>query len=1523
MKKILSRIFSVVLMAATVATPSMAQLAKKAGGKADVKKATITMKAQPARDKKAAKGGKSLNILPKRQASGPFRTAKSGKAAGVKKVASYEAANIPTLYGAVIYQEGWGEGNTPYGLYNVSQSQTSVVVDGINASSGGVCVDGIYYSVDYFSFWGMVFVTVYGHDVESGEKVCQYDGEVQNVPVGGMTVDPSSGTVYGIGYNAAGDGLQLAKFAFTETECTVTPVAAIEGNWNTIACTSDGQLYGISYTGETQGESFVVTGSELNKIDKATGAVTVVGSTGCAPMYLSSGCIDPKTNRMFWDVCAADETSVLYEVNLSTGAATPLMTYDLGDEIMGMYVPAPAAEPTAPAECKNVEFHFDGASLAGTVTLTTPATLFDGTTQGSGELFVMVLANGEIVAGGEPQAWNSQITIPVDLSLMGAGMYDFTVFASGDGGDGPKTMVKNVWVGADTPEATTAELKYENGNMELSWLPVTGTVNGGYLDTENLTYKVVRADGSVAAEGLTVTSFTEAVAEPESITSYYYTVYAVAGDLVSAEAKSNTVVLGSIVPPYTADFLTNGLDGWNVIDSNDDGKEWAVQSDGSVMMTFNSGKDMDDWLITPPVKLEKGKAYLVAFDSKARGAKYPERLEVKYGKNNTVAGMTNTLIAAVDIISTEYTGYSAMLVPEEDGVYYVGFHGISDADMFSLYLSNIQIEAGVASTAPGLATNLTATPDAAGALKCNVSFNAPATDMAGNAISSLTKVDVLRGETVVKSFDAPAVGAALSCDDTLTEGGDVTYTVIGYNADGAGLKASVSAFVGFAAPSPLETATIARTSVEGEVVVSWDAVTTDINGLAFPAGTIKYAVYTFDGNTRVLVADDLTATSYTFQAVEAGEQDFVQAAVFPVYEGEEGDGALTDMIPVGTPYPGIAESFPGATLNYIWGLSAIDGGSVSIYDDASFSDLTSQDSDGGFIAITGDYADTGANLFSGLISLDQMVNPGLTFYTYNIVGDEPDINEITVSVREAGQEEWTPVYGPKTVNEIVGDGVDGWGKITVPLDAYANKVIQFQITGITKQYVYTMIDNIKVGSLLANDLKAVSITAPEKVKTGASYKVDVVVSNEGKNAADAYSVELYKDEELVATKDLTDLASGARATVSFDETMSAIATEPVSYYAKVVYAADENESDNQTKSVSVTPQVSNLPVATDLAGESVDNGVKLTWTEPNLEAGVAEEVTQDFEDADAFSAEYGDWTFVDGDDAAVGGFQNMEVPGITVGETKGSFWIWDASQVGNQTFAAHSGSKYLFALFRYDGGQTDDYAISPELSGDAQTISFYARSYSGDYPEDIRVLYNTTAGVDPTDGYAEIMAKVTVPGEWTLYTVDLPAGAKHFAINSFATDSFMLMVDDVTFTPAGNNASLELKGYNVYRDGVKINDAPVQETEYLDTQVENGKQYTYVVTAVYDVKGESAASNEEVVTFQGSGVDAIGNGAVSIKAVGHDIVVLNAAGQNVSVVAANGAVVFNGVGEAKTTVAVASGVYVVKAGKAVKKVIVK
>lgn len=352
-------------------------------------------------------------------------------------------------------------------------------------------------------------------------------------------------------------------------------------------------------------------------------------------------------------------------------------------------------------------------------------------------------------------------------------------------------------------------------------------------------------------------------------------------------------------------------------------------------------------------------------------------------------------------------------------------------------------------------------------------------------------------------------------------------------------------------------------------------------------------------------------------------------------------------------------------------------------------------------------------------------------------------------------------------------------------------------------------------------------------------------------------------------------------------------------------------------------QKSRLPAATGLDAANDETGIKLTWNRPDLQGITPEPVTEDFEDADAFSAEYGDWTFVDVDQSPVGGFQDTDIPGIDTGVTTGSFWIWDSDELVDTRFVAHSGSKFLFALFRYDEEPTDDWAISPELSDEEQTISFYTRSLDFGYPEKIEVLYST-GSKNPADFVLIPNTTVPqVPNEWTRYTAKLPAGAKHFAIRSYATASFMLMVDDVTYTPADITADLEVEGYNVYRDGVKINETPVSDCEYLDTNVIKDSQYIYTVTVVYVDKGESKASNEVAITSDVNTVDGIGDGAVSIRAAGGKIAVLNAEGMEVTVASVDGAVIYSGQGKARTEIAAGKGVYVVTAGRTVRKVIVR
>ena len=1379
------------------------------------------------------------------------------------KAPAAEAASLPDLRGSVVFNDSWTQENQPTGLYKINADGTTTMqIEEVDASGGAFLHDGIYTATEYMEFWGMLFITATAYDLESGESVAVYGGESpDHICIGGETVDPTDGTVYGITYNANMDGLQLSKMSYGET-ISATAVAPLDGNWNSIVCDASGQLYGISYEGVTQGEDFVVTSSSLNKIDKATGAVTLIGETGHAPQYLSSATIDTKTGRMFWTVNPPDETGYLCEVNLATGVATKIVDFALDDEIMGLCVVAPAAEEGAPAAVTELAADFPEGALSGNVSFKLPTTLFDGSAA-TGTLGYKVLANGEQVADGTGAA-GADVTAPVTVEE--AGEYTIVVTASNAVGEGVKAKL-TLFIGKGTPKSPEAALVYEGGKMKLSWPAVTESADGGFIDPAAVTYSVTRiinnesSSALTVASGLTATSFEEEVAMPAEITTYHYLVVAESAGVESAPAKSNSVTLGSIVPPYVNHFdSADALSGYTIIDGNNDGKVWAYYqgasgadgNPGAARMTYNTSLAMDDWMITPPLKLEGGKAYKVSFQARANSDAYPERVEAKWGNAATAAAMTGVIVAPTDL-GKNWVELGAYIMPEADGIYYVGIHGISDEDTYYLYVDDLTVSAPSVTTVPGLATDLAVANDPAGTGKATITFKAPAKTMGGETLAAITKIELSRDGNVIKTFDAPAPGAELIHEDT-AETGTHTYSVQAFNADGAGEVASVTAFVGIDKPGAPENVTMVETATPGEVTITWDAVTVDQNGNAINPALVTYLVAEPTTTGWASIVDEpVSNTTYTFQAVPAGEQDMVQYAVFAVTSAGNGSGTQTDMIAVGTPYEGMEESFPAGNISHVLGTGFANSSNVSwsIFTDASLNGIASQDGDNGFAGMKASALDESAALFTGKISLEGAVNPGVSYYAYNIVGESGnvDANEIQIWVKEPNDAEWTAVGQPAVMNQL--GEADGWYLVTTSLAAYAGKVIQVRFQATVKAMAYTFIDNVKIGDMLENDLHARAISAPAKVKAGADYEAAVTVNNNGTKDATSFTIKLFADGEQVAAKTVDALTAGTATTETFTLNMHALAEEPVVLHAEVEFAADEKQDNNKTAEVTVTPQISKLPAVTDLKGEADENGkAHLTWSEPDLNAAPAESGVVDFEDAESFAHEYEGWTFIDADGKPVGGVQNVDIPGLNPGETLTSFFVFDYDENSfNNTFAAHSGTKYLASFFNYnpENGMVDDWAISPLLDGSAQTITFFAKSFHGTYTESFDFLYSTT-GTETSD-FILVGSKKNISTTWTEYSFEVPAGALYFAVRNHDTDAFMLMLDDFTFAPAGASAELSIAGYDVYRDGVKITTEPTGETEFTDADATDG-DHTYVVVAVYD-KGISKGSNAVTVSTTG------------------------------------------------------------------------
>ncbi|MDE6415810.1 MAG: choice-of-anchor J domain-containing protein [Duncaniella sp.] len=1445
----------------------------------------------------------------------PARNANSYVKAPYKADALNAAAGLPNLVGSLVWADGWNNiSYPPIGLYSVPASATQdfeLLARDANASYGGTLIDDIYYTCEPSIFEGYLYGVYYvGRNIKTGAEVYN---QTYSYMTTSMTYDRTTGTVYGVA--VVEEYFALVKITFNPDEVVMEPVGVISpanaGMWNSLACDGNGQLYGIYGDFDVINSQYVCTGSTLYRINKETGDLSKVGETGYDCSYASGAAFDTRTNRLFWTVCPADGKAYLTEVNTSTGAATEIYHFPLNQEVTGLAVALPEAADDAPAEVSDIVANFTGTSLSGTIDFKAPSALMDGT-PATGALTYTVRVNNKPVATGST-TFGAEVAAP--LTMTAAGSYTFVITVANEAGESPKAQI-TAFVGADTPEATKVRASWADDVMTVTWLPVTAAVNGGYVNPEAVTYTVTRyPDGEVVAENISECSLTERITEPETgVISYYYDVVATSEGLKSEVAHSNYVTLGSIVPPFVATF-DEDLNGFLIVDANGDGRTWEAM-EGAARIWWNSKMPMDDWLLTPPLKLRAGQSYDLSADIGCASLNNPERIEIKVGRSVDPASMTTVLLEPTVITDKidDPLKWTGLFIPEEDGVYFIGFHGISDADRYYLYVDNFVIAAPKSAVAPEAVSNLTVTPGYKGALTADISFTTPDKALDGTALQALTKVELSRNSEVIKTWEAPATGTELKYTDALPSQGDYTYTVVTYNSAGNGGEAANSVYVGVDYPADIANVHAFETSNPGEVTITWDAVTTTVTGGDLDADQVSYFVFRYDGQNLTPVAGPIAETSFTYQAVAAGKQEFVQYAVFPFTDRGDGQGDVTEYFPVGTPYNGMVitdapdlSKYILATAGYWYTYDYINTG------------IYGQD-DNWFMGVRGTIDDV-SYLLTGLISLEGMENPGFTFYTYNIglEGGSMDVNEVDVAVKEKGAADFTILK-----SSVVGETgyVNAWNRITVDLSAYEGKTIQIEIISTTRNTAYSFFDNFIVGSLLSHDLGILDISAPVKVKTGAEYKVSVLTVNEGKSEAKDYNVELYADDELVATQPGAALVSGARAMVDFTLTMPTLATEPLSLYAVIAYPADQDNTNNQSAVITVEPVLPSLPDINDLKADVVNKEVILTWSEPDLATAPGRQVTEDFEDAKSFSATYGDWIFVDGDDAPVGGFQGSNPPCITPGETKGSFWTWDCEkfQSGNDSFEAHSGTKYLFAMFRFDDEKSDDWAISPELDGSAQTISFWAKSYHTSYHENIEIYYST--------GSTEIADFVKiegvggdVPAVWTQFDVKLPAGAKRFAINSCAEGSFMLMVDDVTYSPAGAIIDIELLGYNVYRNGVKINSSIVEECEFTDPDVEAAKIYTYCVTAVYS-KGESAASNTVVINDL-SGIDTITAGALAITAGKREIIITGAAGMDVAAYAVDGKTVFSGKGTAKTVIPAQQGVYVVKAGTAVKKVLVK
>ena len=1409
------------------------------------------------------------------------------------------AGSGDVVYGCLVYSDDYYARNM--GIYTFALDGTNkqtLVESNILANGGGTYANGKYYYMEYGAYDGEAYYYTFIFDAETWDILKIGDGDA-SVAAHDMDYDPVTNKIYGSFYGQNG-----TEWGVLDMEnYTRTTIATMNPAVHTVSFNASGQAYGVGFDGN------------LYKIDKNTGATTLVGPTGVVSQYESSSTFDKATGKLYY-AHAGEYSSGLYEINTATGAATLISKFVNNEEICGMYFPEAVVSPTAPARIEDLALDFAPGSLSGNLTFTLPTKTFGGGNL-TGNINYTVSMDGQRINLGA-DAPGAKVSVPVSVPVSGE--YNFIVNTTNVGGSGQATYL-NGYIGYAAPVAPkNVSLSYENDKFYLEWQGSTTAATEGAFTASDVTYTVRRyPGGEVAAQDLRATRFEEEAQIAGSSAGYYYTVEAVNHDAHSKATQSNSMTLQIIQPPYTDNFVgEESLDAWTIYNLTGNRTSWKWRGDpgkpGYVQIQGVKDYAKDDWAFSPGIRFEAGNAYEIAIDAWIWNTKWgSEYLTLVISTEPTDEGIVETIVPKTEVTvlggsTVENPGVqllSGEFMCTRTGTYYVGIHAEAAPDAWMINFNNFRVGAPQIAASPAAVEDLTVTPDANGAMSAVVSFTTPTVAKNGSTLTDIDVMTVKRDGQVVKTFEKPATGTALSFTDTGMTQGVHTYSVIGSNSAGDGNAATETVFIGINVPAAPESVNVKETANDGEVTVSWPAVVNDRDGRALNTQNVTYMVA--DGGQ--VIASNVTGTSHTFQAVPAnGNQQFVSYTVYAMTNaGRSTTGTQSELVPVGPAYPTpYIDSFKEGGYTHLHNVTPANSPLVWRIYSVDEMQLETPDGDNYMLGARGNNVDQTSMWSTGKIKLADNVASSLSFYYFAMTENE---NTLDVMINDGD--------GWKSLGHYVMGSPQGWRKVTIHLNDYKGKSVQFGFKGTLQTYTTIMIDGIVVDSLPDVNLTAEGIHVPSRFDANTPVDIEVDITNNGALPTSDYKVVLYRNNREVATAQSVEIASGETKTVTISETAPVTETR-VTYYAEIVCDDDEDPLDNTTYGVTASVVVPNYPAPTQLAASKVENSVELTWNAADLGSQLPDAITDDFESYEAFALnKAGDWTFIDADGSKTYGFEGIDFP--HAGEPMAYIVFNNEGSQFDNFFNTTSGHQFMATFVTY-GGQNDDWMISPRLYGKAQKVSFFAKSFSNTYGyESFEILYSTTTRAK--DAFTHLDAVGEVPTEWTEYSFEVPNNTRYVAIRCTSANRMMFMVDDFTYVPYGAEIEpLTLVGYNIYRDNVKMNSAVVTTNTFSDAQPESDDNM-YCVTAIYD-RGESAPSN--FVSINSSGVEPVAGADIRVYTVHNQIVIDGAAGQNVGVYGLDGRSVFNDRSATnRISVSVVPGVYVVKAGAKVVKVIVK
>ncbi len=271
-----------------------------------------------------------------------------------------------------------------------------------------------------------------------------------------------------------------------------------------------------------------------------------------------------------------------------------------------------------------------------------------------------------------------------------------------------------------------------SNSATVSWGAVAGAT-GGYQ-------YAVTTSATPPASGTATGSTSVPVGSLSAATTYYLHVRSdCSGSFSSWSTFSFTTSCNSTTVPYSQNFdavTAPAIPSCLTVENVNGNSAWGnystpstiiIGTPNSMVYPYNSSSAADDWFFLQGLNLTGGTSYRLTFSWKSNPS-FPERFEIRYGTGASAAGMTSSAIYTnTNAASSTAVVENVDFTPASTGVYYIGFHCNSLADMDFLAIDDITVDLSPSCVAPsGLAAVVTG-----GGTSANVSWNAVGGSPAG------------------------------------------------------------------------------------------------------------------------------------------------------------------------------------------------------------------------------------------------------------------------------------------------------------------------------------------------------------------------------------------------------------------------------------------------------------------------------------------------------------------------------------------------------------------------------------------------------------------------------------------------------------------------------------------------------------------------------------------------------------------------------------------------------------------------